>query len=96
MSDNNRLKSTRLAASGQISPSGVPAHVVAWHIIGSAVAGSVVLNDGGSTGAALITLDTPASATAMSDGHLPQLGVRFAKDCFATISNATAVTIFWY
>lgn len=96
MSDNNRVKSTHITATAQVSPSTVPAHVIAWHIVAGASAGSIVLTDGGAGGATVATIDMPAGVTIVSDGHLPQLGMRFGKDCFATLTNITSATFFWY
>ena len=59
----------------------------------SASAGSVVLKDGGASGTAKLTLNTPASA----DFHnilIPGEGVLFESGVYVDVTNVTSVTIF--
>lgn len=96
MTLENRLKATRLAASGQISPANVPCHVVAYHIVSAVAGGTLILNNGGSGGANTMQVDMPP-AVAVVTNPLPMQGVRFSLDCYATIpAGITFVTIWWY
>lgn len=91
----SNIKATRVitATPAQVSPSGVPCHVVGWHW-NSAAAGQVVLTNGGGGGTALVTLDMPVG---VSDNHITGMGFYFSSDCFCTLTGAgSAVTIFWY
>ena len=55
---------------------------------------SVVLRDGGASGTTRITLDT-ASSTVPYYIEFPGDGVLFNTDIHATITNATAITVFY-
>lgn len=59
-----------------------------------ASAGSIVLRDGGASGAVKVTIVTPAVAS-MSDVSLPGEGVLFATDVHLTATNVTGVTVFY-
>lgn len=61
----------------------------------AATAGSVVLKDGGAGGATILTLNTPASAAAIADVHVPGGGISFGTDLHATLSNVSAVTVLY-
>lgn len=62
------------------------------HWVGGAVAGSVVLKDGGGSGTAKVTVNTPASAAAAGWIDLAD-GIPFGTDVHATVTNAAAVLI---
>lgn len=57
-------------------------------------AGTLVLKDGGSSGTARITINTPA---AVGDVYIPVpgSGVVFSTDVYATLTTADGVTIFY-
>lgn len=57
-------------------------------------AGSVVLKDGGSSGTALITLNTPAVAE-MFNILIPAEGVRFYTDVYVDVTNVSSVTVYY-
>ncbi len=57
-------------------------------------AGSVVLKDGGSSGTALITLNTPAAAE-MFNILIPAEGVRFYTDVYVDVTNVSSVTVYY-
>lgn len=68
--------------------------VKALVITSTATAGSVVLKDGGASGTAKITLNTPAAA----DFHnilIPGQGVLFENDVYVDVTNVAAVTVFY-
>lgn len=57
-------------------------------------AGTLVLKDGGASGTAKVTINTPAAV----GGHyheIPGGGVLFSTDCHATLTTADAVTIYY-
>ena len=59
----------------------------------TASAGSVVLKDGGASGVAKLTLNTPASA----DFHnilIPGEGVLFESGIYVDVTNVSSVTVF--
>ena len=60
----------------------------------TSVAGSVVLKDGGASGPALITLNTPAVAE-MFNALLPAEGVRFTTDVYVDVTDVSSVTVFY-
>ncbi len=60
----------------------------------TSVAGSVVLKDGGASGTALITLNTPAVAE-MFNALLPAEGVRFTTDVYVDVTDVSSVTVFY-
>lgn len=57
-------------------------------------AGSAIFKNGGASGTALITLNTPGS-TSMHDVLLPGEGVLFSTDVYVDVTNVTSVTIFY-
>jgi hypothetical protein len=63
-------------------------------ITSTATAGSVVLKDGGASGTALLTLNTPAAA----DFHnilIPGQGVLFERDVYVDVTDVSSVTVFY-
>lgn len=77
-------KSVHVTASGSISST--PCKVLAVYGLGGASAGSVTLKDGGSSGTALRTVDSPATGVF---GGVIKGGLEFATNCYATL-NSTA------
>lgn len=63
-------------------------------ITSTAIAGSVVLKDGGSGGTALLTVNTPAVAS-FHDMFIPGEGIVFGTDVYADISDVSSITIFY-
>lgn len=85
------VKAVSLAASGAVTDSRV--RVRGLVIEPGASAGSVVLKDGGSSGTAIITINTTASGTPFNV-VIPAEGVLFLTDAYATLTNAK-VTVFY-
>ena len=73
---------------------GQPARVKGITVTTSATAGSVVLKDGGSTGSARITVNTPAVA-GLQNVIVPAEGVRFYTDVYVDVTNVASVTVFY-
>ena len=63
-------------------------------VTASAVAGTVVLTDGGASGVAKLTINTPALA-GIFNVIIPGEGVLFESNVYATLTNAAAVTVFY-
>jgi len=57
-------------------------------------AGSVVLKDGGSSGTAKITVNTPAVAE-IFNALIPAEGVRFTTNVYVDVTNVSSVTVFY-
>ena len=60
----------------------------------SSTAGSVVLKDGGSSGTARITVNTPAVA-GFHNVIIPAEGVRFYTDVYVDVTDVASVTVFY-
>lgn len=71
-----------------------PTRIKGITVTTSATAGSVVLKDGGSSGSARITVNTPAVA-GLHNVLLPGEGVRFYTDVYADVTNVASVTVFY-
>ncbi len=71
-----------------------PARVKGIYYVAAGSAGSIVLKDGGASGTTLMTIATPASATATEYIAVPGNGVRFPTDVHATMTNVTSLTVF--
>jgi flagellar basal body P-ring protein FlgI len=54
----------------------------------------VVLKDGGASGTAKITLNTPAVAE-MFNALLPGEGIKFSTDVYVDVTNVASVTVFY-
>lgn len=92
----SNIKATRLTASGQVSPSGVPCHVVGYHVSPGTTATSATFLNGGSGGASIFQIDAPASSAAVTNAIFGY-GVNFTKDCYVTLAGTGAIiTVFWY
>ena len=64
-------RSGKVTATGDVSTG--PARLIAIHAVCGASAGSIVLKDG-SGGSTLLDLDTPASATALVETYIGDIG----------------------
>ena len=71
-----------------------PTRIKAVTITTTSSAGSVVLKDGGSSGTAKITINTPAVAE-IFNVLIPGEGVRFTSKPHATLTNVAAITVFY-
>ena len=71
-----------------------PARIKGILITTTTSAGSVVLKDGGASGAAKITINTPAVAE-IFNALLPAEGVRFTTDVYVDVTNVSSVTVFY-
>lgn len=57
-------------------------------------AGTLVVKDGGSSGTAKLTINTPAAA-GIQNVLIPGEGVRFDTDVYVALTNVTAATVFY-
>lgn len=85
------VKSSYLAATGTAVTSRV--RVKSVIIASTAVAGSVVLRDGGASGTTLLQVDTPAAAL-MMNVLLPGEGILFGTNVHGTLTNCTATVVY--
>lgn len=83
-------KSTTLTTSGAVF--GGPARIASIYYVAGASAGSIVVNDGGSGGGAVLTIATPASATATQFIDFSDNPIRCETDAYGTLTNVTSVT----
>ena len=86
------VKSATATADGTMVDQ--PTRVKGILITTTTTAGSVVLKDGGASGTARITLNTPAVAE-MFNALLPAEGVRFTTDVYVDVTNVASVTVFY-
>ena len=63
-------------------------------ITATSTAGSVVLKDGGSTGAAKLTINTPAVAE-IFNVLVPAEGILFSTDVYVDVTDVSSVTVFY-
>ena len=71
-----------------------PARIKGILLTTTSSAGSVVLKDGGASGTARLTLNTPAVAE-MFNALLPGEGIRFTSDVYVDVTNVSSVTVFY-
>lgn len=91
------VKAKTMTATGA-SGIGTPrARVKSVYVVNGASAGSVSFKQGGSSGAELIKLDTPANTTGTGSMYvlIPSDGVIFEADPYLTLTNVTSVTFFY-
>ena len=69
-------RSAKVTATGNVSTG--PARLIAIHAVCAGSAGSIVLKDS-STGATLLDLDTPGSATAVIETYIGELREEIKK-----------------
>ena len=92
MGVSSDIQSQTLTSSGTIFAG--PARVKAIVVTNNATtAGSLILKDGGTSGTAKMTIASNISETVPLD--IPDSGMRFETDVYATIANLTRVTIFY-
>lgn len=91
MTMQSDVNAISLAASGTVY--GGRTRVRGLVIEPGAVAGSVVLKDGGASGTTIMTINTTA-ASATFTVTIPGEGVLFSTSAYATLSNAK-VTVFY-
>ena len=87
------VKSTRVGASGAIFAG--PGRVKAIYIVAGGTAGSVTIKDGGASGTSVCVINTPALATETIMVNLPGAGIKCDTSIYATVSQATSVTVFY-
>ena len=95
MSMQGDVKSTHLNASGSIFAG--RARVKGFSICATAsTAGTLILKDGGSSGTNLIEIDIPSNSNPNSFYvAIPQEGVLFQTNVYATLTNIASVTVFY-
>lgn len=86
------ITAVNLTSSGVISSG--PCVVRALHYVHGALAGSIVLKDGDSSGDPKITFYTPSSI----DDNLINIpgGLVMTKACYATMTNVSGLTVMFY
>lgn len=93
------LASVPLTASGQAQNQAAAnitrCRVKAVYIVPSGTAGSVVVKDGGASGATIATFNTVASATQPTYILLPGEGLLFRFDVYAALTSVGSVTFFY-
>ncbi len=82
------LTSTAAAAVG-------PCRVRAIYYVCGAATGSISFKNGGSGGAEVIKIDTPAGVTITGTVDPPSDGVWFTQDPYVTLTNITSITFFY-
>ena len=71
-----------------------PTRVKGIVVTTGASAGTRVVHDGGSSGTAKITINTPASA-GIQNVLIPGEGVKFDTSVYVALTNVTAATVFY-
>ena len=71
-----------------------PTRIRGIMITSTTTAGSIVLKDGGASGTAKITVNTPAVAE-IFNALIPSEGVRFMTDVYLDVTNVDSVTVFY-
>lgn len=69
--------------------------VRAIYIVPGALAGSVVLKDGGSSGTTIATINTVAAATQPTYLKIPNEGLLFQTSVYGTVSNIGSVMVIY-
>ena len=95
MSMQGDVSSKHVNASGSIYAART--RVKGFSICATAsVAGTLLLKDGGASGTTLIEIDIPANSNPNSFYvAIPQEGVLFETNVYATLTNIASVTIFY-
>ena len=95
MSMQGDVHSKHLSASGSIYASRT--RVKGFSICATASqAGTLLLKDGGSSGTTLIEIDIPSNSNPNSFYvAIPQEGVLFSTNVYATLTNIASVTVFY-
>lgn len=92
MSYKSDAKSTYLTESGAVFAG--RSRVKGVYVVPGTTAGTVVIKDGGTSGAAVATFGTTAGGSAVYI-EIPEDGVLCATSSYATITNAASVTVFY-
>ena len=91
------IKSKQLSASGTVF--GGRSRIKAIYVVPSATAGTLVIKDGGSSGTAVITLNTPAVQSGQNANPiyvvLPVDGVLCETSSYATLTDVAYATVFY-
>lgn len=90
MSVQTDVKSATLTADG-VAYAG-RTRVKSLVLLSTATAGSVVLKDGGASGTAKLTVNTPAAAD-LHNILLPGEGVLFESSVYVDVTNVSSVTV---
>lgn len=72
-----------------------PTRIRGVYYVGTATAGTITVREGGPSGETRLVLTTPASAAEAGYLRLPDNGIRCYQDPHVTLSNVTAVTVFY-
>lgn len=93
------LASVPLTSSGQFTNQATAdikrCRIKAVYIVPSGTAGSLVIKDGGSSGAVVATFNTVASATQPTYLLLPGEGLLVKTDAYGTLTNLGSATVFF-
>ncbi len=95
MAATTDVKAKTMTATGAAGVGGARTRVRGIYYVAAAGAGSISFKDGGSGGTELISVATPASATATGNIIIPAEGVLFQADPYLTLTNVTSVTFFY-
>lgn len=99
MDQTDILASVPLTASGQFTAQStgaiVRARIKAIYIVPSGVAGSLVIKDGGASGAVIATINTVALATEPTYLLLPGEGLLVRTNAYGAVTNIGSATIFY-
>ena len=73
-----------------------PTRVKKLYYICETGAGSIVLKDGGASGATVLDIPIPASGNAEASGSLtiPEGGLKFDTNVYVDVTQVTSVTVF--
>lgn len=86
------VKSATATADGTLVPART--RIKAMTITSTSTAGSIVLKDGGASGTAKITINTPAVAEIFNI-LIPAEGVLFETDVYVDVTDVSSVTVFY-
>jgi hypothetical protein len=71
-------------------------NLAGYQLASGGVAGEIVFRDGGSGGTTLIEIDIPSNSNPNSFYvAIPQEGVLFTTNVYATLTNIASVTVFY-
>ena len=84
---------TTLTASGSVVAG--RGRIAFIYAVCGAGAGSLVLKDGGASGTTLLTIATPADATATIHVDVPGEGILCSTNIYLTLTGVTSCTVFY-
>ena len=87
-------KSTTLTADGAVF--GGPARIASIYYVASGTAGSIVIKDGGACGSSVLTIATPASATATQFIDFGDNPIRCETSAYCDLTDVTSVTVVYF